>query len=125
MTKIEISMVAALMCCTPAHATSDAAIPKAGPSSPASRTTSDAAEAVPTASNLQKAGPRREHGRQFGTEGMLYLLLTALGGIAVALAGFLLISARPGDRDGPNVILGAVGYAMLIIAAFGFIHLGG
>ena len=62
-------------------------------------------------------------GRPLGTIGAICVILTALGAIAVTVAGYFLVSARPGRRDLPYVLLCAVGFALLVTAAFGLLLL--
>lgn len=62
-------------------------------------------------------------GRPLGTIGVICVILTALGAIAITLAGYFLVSARPGRRDLPYVLLCAVGFALLVTAAFGLVLL--
>ncbi|MEG8049373.1 hypothetical protein QP178_05595 [Sphingomonas aurantiaca] len=75
-----------------------------------------------TTQHIRSSAPSNG-GRPLGTIGVICVILTALGAIAVTVAGYFLVSARPGRRDLPYVLLCAVGFALLVTAAFGLILL--
>lgn len=111
-----------LACCTAAHGSMEDVPENTATIHVTSQPALAASANGETARHIGDSTPQLE-GRPLGTLGVFYLILTALGAIAIAVAGYLLVSARSRRRDGLYVLLCVVGFALLVTAAFGLVLL--
>ncbi|MGC5799049.1 hypothetical protein [Sphingomonas sp. NFX23] len=121
MKKIVMALVA-MACCTAADASMHDVPGNAAKILAPSKPTPAASTNGETVRHVRNSATLHE-GRALGALGVLYLSLTALGALAVMVAGYFLASARRVRRDGPSVLLFVVGFAFLVTAAFGLILL--